>query len=223
MADVLRQTQAASGAITGTLRLDQLTATCGGPHLLRVIEAFEARHPECEVEVSMAQVDDPFGPLRRGEVDLMTSWLPLEQPDLVVGPTLFSEPRVLTVAHDHPLAGADRVSIEDLADHRIPRFEQVPEELREAWIPSQTPSGRPIPGVSLHLREHDLAYLAERIARGKLVHPTVPSAAAYMGDLDLVYVPIADMPPLHSGLLWRRDNDDPRVRGFADVAEETLD
>jgi DNA-binding transcriptional LysR family regulator len=151
-----------------------------------------------------------------------SSWLPLEQPDLVVGPVLSSEPRVLAVAHDHALAGRSAVSIEDLADYRIPRFEQLPPELLEVWTPSRTPSGRVIAGTPLHLREADVTHLAMRIARGEFVHPTVPSVAAYMGDLDLVYVPIADMPPMRSALVWRRRERDPRLRAFIRVAREEL-
>jgi DNA-binding transcriptional LysR family regulator len=221
MTDVLRQTHAASGTIAGTLNVEQLGVS-GAQPLLGLIDAFKARHPECDVVVRPADWDDPFGALRRGEANLMTSWLPLEQPDLVVGPVLSSEPRVLAVAHDHALAAKAAISVEDLADYRIPRFEQVPQELREVWTPSRTPSGRAIAGAPIHLREADVTNLAMRIARGELVHPTVPSVAAYMGDLDLVYVPIADMPPMRSALVWRRLDRDPRLRAFIQVAREEL-
>jgi hypothetical protein len=129
---------------------------------------------------------------------------------------------VLAVAYDHALAGNARVSIEDLADYRIPRFEQMPPELLEVWTPSRTPSGRAIAGTPLHFQEPDITNLAVRVARGELVHPTVPSVAAYMGDLDLVYVPITDMPPMRSALVWLRRDRDPRMREFIRIAREEL-
>jgi DNA-binding transcriptional LysR family regulator len=222
MTGVLRRAHAASGEITGTLRVGQLTAPSGGPRLLRIVEAFSARHPACEVEVSSASLEDPFGDLRRGEMDLMASWLPLEQPDLVVGPVLFSEQRVLLVSRDHPLAGLSEVSLEDLADYRVPRMPRIPNELHEVWFPSRTPSGRVIPSVELHLRGQDVGHLAARIARREFVHPTVPSTARYLADPSLVCVPINGLPPLRSGLVWRRGSKDPRVVEFARVAAEAV-
>jgi hypothetical protein len=32
--------------------------------------------------------DDPFGPLRSGEIDMQLLWLPVKEPDLTVGPVL---------------------------------------------------------------------------------------------------------------------------------------
>jgi DNA-binding transcriptional LysR family regulator len=221
MTDVLRQTHAASGAIAGTLNVEQVGVS-GAQQLLALIDAFKGRHPDCDVEVRPARWDDPFGALRRGEANVMTSWLPLEQPDLVVGPVLSSEPRVLAVAHDHALARKAAVSIEDLAGCRIPRFEGMPPELLEMWTPSRTPSGRAITGTPIDQGEAVVTNLAMRIAHGELVHPTVPSVAAYMGDLDIVYVPIADMPPMRSALVWRRRDRDPRLRAFIRVAREEL-
>jgi DNA-binding transcriptional LysR family regulator len=218
----LSRAHAASGAIEGTLHLGQLSGPSGGPRLLRVVDAFNARHPGCDVEVSTTGFADPYGPLRRGDIDLMATWLPLEQPDLVVGPVLFSEPRVLIAAPDHPLAARSEVSVEDLADHRVPQFPQIPRELHEIWVPSRTPSGRIIRSVEVRLGEHDVGHLAARIALRELVHPTVPSTARYLGDPELVCVPITDLPPISSGLVRRRGCRDPRVLEFVRIAEEVV-
>jgi DNA-binding transcriptional LysR family regulator len=222
MTDVLRRAHAASGVIEGTLRLSHVTGASSGPHMLAVIEAFEARHPRCRVEVSGSPFGDVFRRLRRGEVDLMTSWLPLQQPDLVVGPVVNSEPRVLMVAHDHPLAERTELSVEDLAPYRVPRFPQLPDELHDAWIPSRTPSGRVIESVEVRIRGQDVVELTTRVARGELVHPSVPSSAAYVGVHKFSYVPITDLPPLRSALAWRRGCRDLRVLEYARIAEEIV-
>jgi hypothetical protein len=73
------------------------------------------------------------------------------------------------------------------------------------------------------MRANDITTLALRLARGELVHPTVPSAASYLGASDLVYVPIPDMPALRSVLVWRRRGNDARVREFVDIARRVLD
>jgi hypothetical protein len=61
--------------------------------------------------------------------------------------------------------------------------------------------------------------LVHLVATGRVVHPTVPSFAHMFGHPDITYVPIGDLPPLRSALVWRADNGDPRVQRFARVAE----
>jgi DNA-binding transcriptional LysR family regulator len=219
---VLERTNAAARSLEGTLRLGLLSGPARGPHLVEIIGAFEALHPECKVEVVQTSWDDPFGPLRQNDVDLMATWIPLEQPDLVVGPILTRQPRVLAVARDHPLAERDSVDVEELADHRVPRFEGWPKELHEAVVPSRTPAGRPIPGSRFRVGEGALLDVPVRIARGEFVFTTVPSAAPHMGGFDLVFVPMTGMPELCSALVWRRPARDPKLREFVGVAREVL-
>lgn len=173
LAGVLERTNAAARSLEGTLRLGLFSGPAGGPQLVEIIGAFEARHPECKVEIVQMAWHDPFGRLRENEVDLMATWIPLNQPDLVVGPIISRQPRVLAVARDHPLAERDSVDIEELADHRVPRFESWPQALHEAVIPFQTPSGRPIPGVRFRVDERTVLDVPIRVARGEFVFPTV--------------------------------------------------
>ena len=219
---VLERSHAAAGTLEGTLRLGLFSGPAGGPHLVEIIHAFEALHSECDVDVVNLSWDDPFGPLRESEIELMATWVPLNQPDLVVGPVLTSQPRVLAVAHDHPLADRDTVDVEELTDQRTPRFDNWPKELQEAVAPSRTPGG-PIPQTRIALGDRAVLDVAVLVARGELVWPTVASAAPYMGgDFDLVFVPIAGMPPLRSALVWRRPARDPKLHAFIRVARDVL-
>jgi DNA-binding transcriptional LysR family regulator len=220
LAGVLEQTQAVNRSLEGTLRLGLLAANSGGPHLTAIVKAFERLHPECEVVVSEVFFTDPLGPLRRGEIDLLAARLPVAQPDLVVGPALASEPMVLAVARDHALAGRERVSIEDVADYMVAPITDEPKELIDAVMPRRTPAGREIRRLARRPKSpHEVTAL---IARGRIVHPTVPSFAEYYGQPGITYVPISDMPPLQSGLLWRRRSSDPRRREFVRVTREVL-
>jgi DNA-binding transcriptional LysR family regulator len=220
---VLERSNAAVRRLEGTLRLGLFSGPAGGPHLVEIIHAFEVLHPECNVDVVNMSWDDPFRRLRENQVELMASWLPLKQPDLVVGPILTSQPRVLAVAHDHPLADRDTVDVEEFADHRIPRFDNWPRELNDALAPSETPGGLPIPHTRIALGDRAVLDVAVQVARGELVWPTVSSAAPYMGgDFDLVFVPITGMPPLRSALVWRRPARDPKLRAFIRVARDVL-
>lgn len=210
----------AARSLDGTLRLGLLSANSGGPYLTAIIEEFERLHPGCEVLVSENFFTDPLGPVRRGEVDVVASRIPIEQSDLTTGLTLAREPMVLAVAHDHPLANRERVSIEDIADYAVAPITDSPKELIDTVMPRQTPSGRPIRRLPRRPKTpHEVTAL---IARGKIVHPTVPSFAQFYGQPGITYVPVDDMPPLKSGLVWRRRTANPRLREFIRVTRATL-
>jgi DNA-binding transcriptional LysR family regulator len=223
MSEVLRRAQAASRMPPLRLGLfcDQAS------QIPRIVRSFEATHDGPTVEAAEVPVDDPFAPLRHGEIDLMASWLPHGQSGLDLGPILSREPRVLAVSVDHPLAQRSEVSLEDVADYRVVRVEYTPRELHETWIPSMSPAGRTIrhkkfSDRSLGDRGRMTTELVHLIATGRIVHPTIPSFANMFAHPDILYVPITDLPPLRSGLVWRRGSTDQRVYDFARVAEEVV-
>lgn len=219
---VLERSNTAARSLEGTLRLGLLSGPAGGQQLVETIREFETLHPECNVEIHQLSWDDPFAPLSEKEIDVMATWLPLEQPDLVIGPTLTRQRRVLAVASGHPLAERDAVDLEELADAPVIRFDNWPKELTEALFPLRTPAGRPVPGRRIPIGERAPYEIAVRVARGELVFPTVASAGSYMGDLDVAFVPITGMPELRSALVWRRPARDPKLRAFVRVARDVL-
>jgi DNA-binding transcriptional LysR family regulator len=156
---------------------------------------------------------DRFGPLRRGEVDLMVTGLPLTQPDLVTGPVLATESRMLAVARDHPLAARGDVSVEDLADYQIGQLDiALPAELVEELAPPATPTGRPIPRSALRIQETSELIVA--IAQGRIVQPVTAMFAEAHRHPDVVYLPIRDMPKSRTVLAWRRRDRHPGLREF---------
>jgi DNA-binding transcriptional LysR family regulator len=224
LAGVLQRAYDAHHSLEGVLHLGLLSPPSGGGRLIAIIEAFEARLNECRVEVRELPWTDALEPLRRGEIDLLATRLPLRQPDIVVGPVLSRDTRLLAVSRGHQLAGLAEVSFEQLADYRVAALEAIPgfpPELVEELIPRTTPSGRPIP------RAHEIprtpSELALLIARGRIVHPTTPAFAEHWGHPNVVYVPIPDMPHTSSGLAWSRGNGDPKVHEFVRTAREILE
>jgi DNA-binding transcriptional LysR family regulator len=224
LALVLEHTRGAASSLAGSLRLGLFSAPAEGPHLVRIVDAFRDLHPESEVDIVQLSWDDPLAQLRQGAVDLIACWLPLQQPDLVVGPILTRQPRVVAVAREHPLAERTTVSLEELADQVVPRFDGWPRELHETLFPSKTPTGRPIPGVRIPAGERNYLEIAHRVARQELVLPTVASAAPLMsmGHHDLAYVPITGMAPARSALVWRRRARDPKLRELIRTARGVL-
>jgi DNA-binding transcriptional LysR family regulator len=205
--------------VAGTLRIGIYARLSCGPHWLQITRAFKARHPDCEVEL----IDTKFDPnyleiLRAGGVDMFASRLPLSDPDFVVGPVLSREPRVLLVAKDDPLASREAVCLEDFADRVVSDAPALPREMLNAFIPPFSPSGR-------RLRRKDIRSFEDclmLVAAGELVHPTVASFLQYYVHDGVVAVPIRDLPPSETALVWLSADRSQKVTVFAATAAEVL-
>jgi DNA-binding transcriptional LysR family regulator len=216
---VMREIHDANREISGELRLGLDGPSAGGQALPEIISLFTARHPDCSVQVSETGIADPTGELRRGAFDLIALDLPVDQPDLVTGPILRRDERLIGVATNHPLAGRESVSLEDIAD-----FEthdggggQPPEKIN-AWSPPRTPSGRPI--RRRHLRKPTFSQIFALVAAGEIVHfASKPLFLTYPG---VTYRPISDMPPIESALTWLATEETAAIHAFAQAARDTL-
>jgi DNA-binding transcriptional LysR family regulator len=219
--EVLRSTHDARRRLTEPVRLGVVSAGSLGPRLRSIVNAFQAAHPGSSIQVVGLPFRDRFGPLRRGEVELMVTGLPLNQPDLVTGPVLAREPRMLAVARDHPLAGRMDVSIEDLADHQIGRLDiTLPPELIHELAPHKTPTGRPIPRSELRIQEASELIVA--VADGRIVQPVTAAFAETYRHPQVVFVPIRDLPLDRFVLAWRRRDRHSGLREFLRIAQAEL-
>lgn len=129
-----------------------------GLDLTRLVEAFERRHRRCRLVVSEVEIFDPYRALRANEIDVLITWLAVDEPDLVAGPVINLFSRAVAVARRHPLARRSSVSIEDIANYAVLRTPPpFPAALMDAFNPSTTPSGRPIG------REYDVRSVGDGI------------------------------------------------------------
>jgi DNA-binding transcriptional LysR family regulator len=215
------QVQAAIDAARATARGTTGTLTLGifGPHayeLTAVIDRFQARHPGCELRFREIHFSDPFGPLRAGEVDLQTCWLPVQEPDLTVGPTVITDPLLLMVATSHPLAARESVVLEDLGDWILPRIvPAIPRYWEAALLPFHTPSGRPIPRGP---RAATFQEVQAAVAANQAVCVVFAEASRYYQRPGIAYLPIDDAPLGRWALIWRTATATPLIRAFADIA-----
>src|SRR5215216_344858 len=96
--------------VAGTLRLGMYTPVTGGPYLLEIVKTFQTRHPDCRVQlIETGFARDQLDWLRHDEADLLAMRLPFNHADVVIGPILSREGRVVLVAEDDPLA--ERTSV----------------------------------------------------------------------------------------------------------------
>ena len=212
---VVKATEAARG-VTGTVRLGVMGAM--GHEIRDVIDVFRGRHPDCEVTLREIHFSDPFTALRGGEVDLALVWRPVREPDLVEGPVLLTEDRILAVWTGHELADRSSVSVEDFADLVfLGPVPGVPDYWMESSLPTHTPSGRPIPRGPVVTTLHE-AFTA--IAARECVVPLREHVVRYYSHPGVVFLPVHDAPPTEWVLVWHKDGLLPRVGGFVDVAAE---
>jgi DNA-binding transcriptional LysR family regulator len=191
------------------------TSTVDGPALIRLTEAFQARHPGCRMSMHEVPVCDPYAALRRDDVDVVANWLLVRDTDLVAGPAIAHYDRVLAVSRRHRLAGRPEMSLEELGEETIagppPSF---PAALADELFPARTPSGRPIRRVRVPRSPYEIM---ARVARDEIVQLTMADLTLLRRE-DLVPIPVRDVAPMPLGLISARNRASAAVGALAEVA-----
>jgi DNA-binding transcriptional LysR family regulator len=214
----LAGTSQLSRAVRGLLRVG-FVLTTEGPALSRLIAAFHARYPGCEVRLQEVDTFDAYRALRRGDIDVLCNWLAVDQPDLTAGAVFAYYQRVLAVAPSHRLAAKPAVSVEDLASEEVALLPPTtPAAVYDLLIPPRTPSGRPIRRTQPVQTINEILSL---VARGRIVHPT-SSAVPIFDRNDVALIPIRDLPPLPLGLVWCASRQNPRIRALNQTARAMI-
>ncbi|MBF6170768.1 LysR family transcriptional regulator [Nocardia blacklockiae] len=187
--------------------------------ILAAVTAFRERHPDCTVELIEIPYADPFGPVRRHDVDAALALLPIAEPDLIVGPVLPARRQVLVLPIGHPLATRDALAAADLADcPLIGIADTAPRYWRDAHAPRRTPDGREIPaGPAVSTTQEAIAAVAA--GRGGLL--LCDTTAAYHKRPDTTCVPVHGIPDSRVALIWHRDRDSGRIHAFARTLADT--
>ncbi|MFF8599641.1 LysR family transcriptional regulator [Streptomyces sp. NPDC015232] len=213
------EARAAARSLDGVLRIGfQGTVD---DYLARAITGFEERFPKCAIEVAEIALSDPFGPVRRKEVDCAVVLLPVAEDDLLLGPVFSRQPQTLAVSTRHPLARRASVSAEELAGCRLIGVQDsAPEYWRLAQAPRETPGGLPIPaGPLVNTLQEGLSLTAAD--RGAML--LCRSTAEYHGHRgSIAFVPVEGLPDSLLGVVLRRGNGTPQAEAFARVVAETL-
>src|SRR5580704_17052087 len=214
----LAQTSQLSRFVRGLLRVG-FVLTTEGPALSRLVAAFQARYPACEVRLQEVETFDAYRALRRGDIDVLCNWLAVDEPDLTAGAAFASYPRALAVAATHRLARQHTVSIEDLASEDVALLPPtIPSAVYDLIVPPRTPSGHPIRRTQPVQTIHEILSL---VARGRIVHPTISTVPIFNRD-DIVLISIESLPPIPLGLVWRTSRENPRIRALNEVARSMI-
>lgn len=220
--DTLRATvdeaRAAARGVGGKLRIgfQGTIDDCLGEAIAR----FGDRYPDCAIDIVEIPLCDPFGPLRRQEVDCAVVLLPVAEDDLVLGPVFSRQPQTLAVSVRHPFAARESLSAEELADCRLIGIAGgAPEYWRHAQAPGLTPGGCPVPaGPSVNTLQEGLSLTATN--RGAML--LCRSTAEYHGRRDsITFVPVRGLPDSELGLVRPRLRPSAQAEAFAGAVGET--
>ncbi|GAB3819378.1 LysR family transcriptional regulator [Micromonospora zhanjiangensis] len=213
--DAVRRAVDAGRGVTGSLRVGFL-GEWTGPVLLRAVSLFTERHPDCAVDVREVQLSNSRSSLVDGSIDVLIAAFPFD--GMANGPALMSEARMLAVPVGHPLARAESVSLEVLAEHPVVQYPAVTSvAFKRDRTPERTPSGRPVPPGPAG---NTFSEMLSLVALGRGVLPVGEHTRRYYPRPDLAYVPIHDAPPIHRGPVWLESNTTTRVREFVRAAAD---
>ncbi|MFJ6797201.1 LysR substrate-binding domain-containing protein [Streptomyces sp. NPDC091268] len=175
-------------------------------------DTFTEREPGWRVRLREVQLFDALARLRESEVELLILQLPITEPGIAVGPVILSEPQMLALPANHPLAHRESVTMEDLADVALLRLAGAEPGtwLSDRW-PDRTPQGRPIPrGPAIETFLEALQVIASGTGAG-IVGEQV---TRFYSRPDIAYVPITDMTCMGWAPVWLSSYNSPALRPF---------
>ncbi|MGW0611378.1 LysR family transcriptional regulator [Streptomyces sp. NPDC002788] len=206
---------AATGVVRGRLAVGVIvtTAAVDVPELL---QRYRARHPDVRVSLRSGRSDELAAAIRNGDLDIAFLGLPEdERPSGVETLVLDHDRHVLVVPTGHRLAGASRVTLQEIAEETFVDF--------VAGTPARAQSDRAFTAAGL---VRDVAYeagvvelMTRLVARG-LGIALMPSAfirPLAARDPELALVPVADGPRRVECLVWSRFNPSPATRAMLGV------
>jgi DNA-binding transcriptional LysR family regulator len=161
-----------------------------------ILAHLQAAEPQLEIRLRLADYDDPSAGLATGTADVALVRRPIDGP--YAFEDLFAEARVAVLPRTHLRAGADSVSVDELAgDHVI--ADPGPDAVwRAFYTADDVRGGPPARAVEVGSFDEELA----TVALGRAIAFTSAAAARLYPRPDLAYVPLAGAAPCTVALAW---------------------
>ncbi|MFI7143458.1 LysR family transcriptional regulator [Nonomuraea sp. NPDC050022] len=201
------RTRVAAAAGTATMTIGTLadSAEQAGTQLAA---AFRQRHPGLNVRIREADFTDPTTGLRSGLVDVALTRAPFDETGITTH-VLRADPVGVVLRADDPLAGRDRLRLDDLADRR---WFQLPKGIDPVWRAFWShPMGLGQDGPVVRTVHECL----QAVLWNGTVGLTTLAHALPEG---LVAVPLLDMPPSRLVVAWNSTDTSPLIRSFRQIA-----
>ena len=195
---ITRIAQSARDPMAGTLKLGIFPTLA--PYLLpSLMPKMTAGFPRLTLQLVEERTPELIRQLEGGLIDAAMLAMPVDSPQLD-SIRLFTEPFLLAVAPDHPLAKRKQVGIRDMQDASVLLLEDG-HCLRDQALEVCHLAGI---GESASFRATSLETLRHMVAASGSV-TLIPKLAANLQDPSLRYIPFKNPPPSRTiGLYWRR-------------------
>ncbi|WP_445394963.1 LysR family transcriptional regulator [Streptomyces sp. LE64] len=182
-----------------------------GPYTTPLLRRWRAAHPDTPLE--LLRIDDRTAGLTRGLVDAAFLRGPLPAPGLE-SVRLYEEGQVAAVPSDGPLADRADLRLADLSDRTIALNTVSGLTSLELW-PAAI---RPVSVVKVANTDDWL----NAIAADRAVGVSATATARMHPHQGVVYVPLADAPPVPVLLAWRTGTDGPALHALLALVRTVL-
>ncbi|MGF6885236.1 DNA-binding transcriptional LysR family regulator [Nocardia sp. GAS34] len=174
------------------------------------VRALAERYPELTLELVRTTWDDQTAVVRDGRVDVSFVRLPVDPHGLHLQ-HLYTEPRVVVLATNHPLAEKHSVFVADLADEHLLQDPDLAPEWRD--IATELRATRP-PIPAFRSVEEKLEHVAA--GRGIIFLPL--SVATFYTRPDITYLEVPDIAPNQVSLARAAERTSPLIDEFTELA-----
>ena len=182
----------------------------------RILRVFADRHPTVSVTLRAFDIDNPSAGLTNDDVDAAFIRPPVAGQDALVVVPLFTEPRVVVVAEDHPLASEKTVSIRQLLSERFVAAPRSTGVSRDFWLASEFRDGVS-PNVAAEAAT--LEELLQVVAAGGGIALVPASSERFHARPGVRFVQVPDVGRTAVALAHQIASASPLVRAFVEVAK----
>lgn len=193
-----------AGQPSPSLRL-ALKADYDAGLLPRIIAAYEREDAAVPVELMMCGRGEQDRALREGRADVALVPTPFDDRG-IDHEVLVTEPRLVALAADDPLAARTHLRLADMAGRKLP--DGSPAEGGVAQVPRE-PVGRPLT---------DIAQIFNMIELGSVIWYVPLSVVHRHPRPAIAYRPVADLPPTTLSVAWPHNSHSPAVAAFVRAA-----
>jgi DNA-binding transcriptional LysR family regulator len=201
----------ATAATTGAATLVVGMSTGLGRGLLPAVRArFTRLAPQARLQLRQVAWGDATGGLAGDEPsDAAFVWLPLPDPERYQWLTVATEPRLVALAAQHPLAARAALDFADLLDEPFLALPPSSGALRDFWLATDSRGGRPpVIGAEVASTEETV----EALTAGLGICLVAAGNAALITRDGILTRPVSGLPPSELVLAWRAGDDRPLLR-----------
>jgi DNA-binding transcriptional LysR family regulator len=182
-------------------------------------DRFYATVPGVEMTIHFSGFLDPLAGLRDGPADVAILYGEFEHDGIELQP-LFSEPRGIALAADHPLASRTEITIEDFITEPLVEVAVRDQLWSDFWTAAAHRNGT-LPRIGATAKTLD--GLIEAIGAGLGVATTVAPVVDMLGaGAGVIFRPLPELSPLDFWVARREHDDRAHVLAFRDAAIATL-